>query len=151
MALFDLAGILGTVLVGYISDKFIKNGRVATATFCMFGAIIMNGMFYYIPRNSMILTFICMIGLGALMTAPIVLINAFLSETVNKKTVATAIGFVGTMGYLGSAVAGVGIAHIVENFGWDAVIVCTLLASLISTLLFGSMWYKFSNRRGSSV
>ncbi len=145
MALFDLAGILGTVLAGYISDKIAKNGRVATATFCMTGAIIMNGLFYYIPRNSIVLTFICMMGLGALMTAPIVLINAFLSETVNKKTVATAVGFVGTMGYVGTAVAGIGIAYIAENFSWDAVVISTTVASIMATLLFGIMWYRCTN------
>lgn len=142
MALFDLAGILGTVLAGYISDKFVSNGKVATATLCVIGSIAMNGAFFCIPQDSAILTFICMAGLGALMTAPITLINAFVSELVNKKTVATAIGLIGTMGYIGSAVSGIGIASIVENFGWNAVVIFTMISSLLASLLFSFMWYK---------
>lgn len=142
MALFELSGVLGPVIIGYISDKFFKNTRTAVATLCMILTALVNLLFLLEAKTSVLLSCFCMIGMGALATAPIVLINASLSETVNKSTIATAIGFTGTMGYLGSAIAGEGSARVAEKFSWDMVIIGTMCTAFIAATLFGMLWYK---------
>ena len=136
MALFDLSGIVGALVVGYLSDKYFRNKRSVPAMLCMLCVVLLNLLFLYIPKNSIILNVICLGGLGAFMTAPIVLINALIAGHIDGKAVASAIGFSGTMGYFGTALAGFGTARIAETLGWNAVVVFTMSAAFIASILF---------------
>lgn len=142
MALFDLSGIIGSVIVGYLSDKFFRNKRAVPAMLCMICVVLLNVLFLSIPKDSIILNLLCMSGLGAFMTAPIVLINALLAGHIDGKAVATAIGFSGTMGYFGTALAGIGTARIAEAFGWNSVVIFTMSSAFIASILFWLVSYK---------
>ena len=91
--LYEYAGIPGTLLCGWMSDKVFGNPGIDMA---------------------------CMITIGFLIYGPVMLIGLHALELAPKKAAGTAAGFTGLFGYLGGSVAASAIVgYTVDYFGWD--------------------------------
>jgi OPA family glycerol-3-phosphate transporter-like MFS transporter len=99
-AFYEFAGIPGTLICGWISDK-IFNGRRAPVS-----------IGYYIAM---------LIGIGFFIYGPVMLIGVQALDLAPKKAAGTAAGFTGLFGYVGGAVsANIVIGYVVDSAGWDA-------------------------------
>jgi OPA family glycerol-3-phosphate transporter-like MFS transporter len=139
---FELAGIPGTILCGWLSDKVFK-ARRAPATILFMGLTLVGLIIYGSNRHGPL-----WIDIGALMIVgffvygPIMMIGLHALDLVPKKAAGTAAGFTGLFGYfLGSAPSGYGIGKIADHFGWNgvflAMIACSILAMVFSALTLG--------------
>ncbi len=140
MAMFDIAGMFGGVCAGLLSDKVFKGRRGPVSAICMLILSFMVCGLWFSPAESHIFSSLCMLCIGFLVTGPQILVGVAASDFASKKAAATASGFTGTLGYAGTALAGWGIGYIADNYGWNSVFLCTVLAGFISFLLFSLTW-----------
>ena len=141
-AAFEFAGIPGTILCGWVSDKVFK-GRRAPATI-LFMLLTLAGLVVYgLNRNGPLwIDIASLIAIGFFVYGPIMIIGLHALDLVPKKAAGTAAGFTGFFGYVfGSAIAGAGVGWIADHWGWGGVfatmIVCCLLTIAFSAMTLG--------------
>lgn len=79
---------------------------------------------------------------GYLVYGPQILAGVASADFASKKAVGVANGFIGTLAYLGSAIAGVGIGYVVESYGWEGGFALFIATSLIGSLFFLLVWNR---------
>ena len=146
-ATFDVAGIIGGILAGYLSDKVFKGyrGRVGTIymgllTFCIL-------LLWKSPAESTFFHFIGMACIGFLVVGPQILVGVAAADFASKRAAAAANGLTGIVGYIGTAATGLGIGKLVDSFGWDMAFLAMLIAAGLSALFFILTW----NHRAKSL
>ena len=86
MALFEISGMVGSLIAGYISDKLFNGRRAPVGAMCMFSLAIINIMFRFIPKESAILNSICMLLIGFLIAATVMLVSVSATDFVDRNT-----------------------------------------------------------------
>uniref|UniRef100_UPI00258A6991 phosphoglycerate transporter protein PgtP n=1 Tax=Barnesiella sp. TaxID=2033407 RepID=UPI00258A6991 len=100
---FEIAGIFGTILCGWLSDKVFKGRRGPVTIIYML--LVMLAVYIYWNSASAMVTNVAMAAIGFLIYGPVMLIGVSALDLVPKKAAGTAAGFTGLFGYLlGSAV-----------------------------------------------
>lgn len=132
---FEIAGIFGTILCGWLSDKVFR-GRRAPVTI-IYMLLVMLAVYVYWNSASAMVTNVAMAAIGFLIYGPVMLIGVSALDLVPKKAAGTAAGFTGLFGYLlGSAVfANIGMGYIFEHFGWDGGFILLLSACAVTVVL----------------
>ena len=136
---FEFAGIPGTILCGFLSDKLFK-ARRAPATI-LFMALTLAGLVVYgMNRNGPLwIDMLSLIAIGFFVYGPIMMIGLHALDLVPKKAAGTAAGFTGFFGYfLGSAPSGAGVGWIADKWGWTGVF-GTMIACCVLTMVFSAM------------
>ncbi len=134
--LYEWAGIPGTLLCGWMSDKVFKGNRGATGVFFMTLVTIATVVFWLNPPGNPSVDMACMITIGFLIYGPVMLIGLHALELAPKKAAGTAAGFTGLFGYLGGSVAASAIVGFtVDYFGWDGGFGVMIGGSLLAVLL----------------
>ncbi|MGB8190838.1 MAG: glycerol-3-phosphate transporter, partial [Chitinophagaceae bacterium] len=118
--LYEWAGIPGTLICGWLSDK-VFNGRRAPATI-IYMVLVTIAVFVYWknPAGNPLVDNIALIAIGFLIYGPVMLIGVHALDLVPKKAAGTAAGLTGLFGYLGGAVfANAAMGYVVDAYGWD--------------------------------
>lgn len=133
---YEYAGIPGTLLCGWMSDKVFKGNRGATGVFFMILVTIATIVYWQNPAGNPTIDMICMIVIGFLIYGPVMLIGLHALELAPKKAAGTAAGFTGLFGYLGGSVAASAIVgYTVDFFGWDGGFIVMIGGCFIAILL----------------
>ena len=138
---YEYAGIPGTLLCGWLSDK-VFNGRRAPATIIymvlVLGAVI---MYWQNPPGNPMVDNIALILIGFLIYGPVMLIGVHALDLVPKKAAGTAAGLTGLFGYLGGALfANIAMGYVVDAWGWDGGFYVLIAACVLSILFTGLTW-----------
>ncbi len=137
--LYEYAGIPGTLLAGWISDK-VFGGRRAPASI-LYMVFVTLALFFYWQSKSLLIINISLISVGFLIYGPVMLIGVHALDLVPKKAAGTAAGLTGLFGYMGGALfANIAMGYIVQKFSWDAGFEVLIGASVISILLLILSW-----------
>ncbi|MFA8300614.1 MAG: glycerol-3-phosphate transporter [Hyphomicrobiales bacterium] len=142
-ALYEYAGIPGTLLCGFISDKVFK-GRRAPASILYMGLVLIAVLVYWLnPEGNPWVDNFALIAIGFLIYGPVMLIGVHALDLVPKKAAGTAAGLTGLFGYLGGAVfANIAMGIVVDNMGWNGGFSVMIAACVLSILLIGMTWKK---------
>lgn len=140
---FEYAGIPGTLLCGWLSDK-VFNGRRAPATIIyMFLVLIAVVVYWQSPAGNVLSINLALICIGFLIYGPIMLIGVQALDLVPKKAAGTAAGLTGFFGYVGGALfANIAIGYVVDHFSWDAGFWLIVLACIFSIFLTALTWKR---------
>lgn len=135
-AMFEGAAIPGTILCGWISDKWFK-GKRAPVTIWFMALTLIAIVVYWMNRHGPLwIDCVALVAIGFLIYGPVMIIGLHALDLVPKKAAGTAAGFTGFFGYVfGSAVAGTGVGWLEEQWGWGAVY-ATMAACCILTIVF---------------
>jgi MFS transporter, OPA family, glycerol-3-phosphate transporter len=136
---FELAGIPGTILCGFVSDRYFK-GRRAPATI-LFMALTLAGIVIYgmNGHGPLWIDVASLIMIGFFVYGPIMMIGLHALDLVPKKAAGTAAGFTGFFGYaFGSAIAGTGVGWIADHWGWSGVF-STMIGCCVLTMVFSAL------------
>jgi MFS transporter, OPA family, glycerol-3-phosphate transporter len=136
---FELAGIPGTILCGWLSDRFFK-ARRAPATI-LFMVLTLAGLIVYAlnRHGPKWIDIAALTAMGFFIYGPIMMIGLHALDLVPKKAAGTAAGFTGFFGYfLGSAPSGAGVGWIESHWGWSGVF-GTMIVSCLLTIVFTAM------------
>lgn len=146
--LYEWAGIPGTLLCGWISDKFFKSRRGPAGVMFMVGVLIFVLIYWLNPAGNPMIDMISLIAIGFLIYGPVMLIGLQALDFVPKKAAGTAAGLTGLFGYLGGTVTANAIMGlIVDNSGWDAGFTLLLVSCVLAIIVFAITW----NVRGQEV
>ena len=134
---FELAGIVGTILCGWVSDKIFKGKRAPVNAIFMALTALAIVVYWLNPKGSPMIDMIALFAIGFLIYGPVMLIGLQALDMVSKKAAGTAAGFTGFFGYfLGTAtLANLGMGYITEHLGWDWSFALIIGACLITILI----------------
>jgi len=140
-AFYEFAGIPGTLLCGWISDK-VFNGRRAPVTVGYLLLTLLCVLIYWKnPPGNPNLDIAMLIGIGFFIYGPIMLIGVQALDLAPKKAAGTAAGFTGLFGYVGGAVAAnIVIGYVVDTAGWNAGFMLIAGAAIVATMLIAMTW-----------
>ncbi|MBN4082907.1 glycerol-3-phosphate transporter [bacterium AH-315-A23] len=140
---YEWAGIPGTLLCGYLSDKVFKGKRAPVSIIYMF--LVMLALFMYWTSESILANSIALIFIGFLIYGPVMLIGVHALDLVPKKAAGTAAGLTGLFGYLGGALfANIAMGAVVDLWGWSGGFAILIGSCVISMLLLALSWYHES-------
>jgi len=118
--LYEWAGIPGTLLCGWVSDRLFKGRRGIVGILFMALVGIATAVYWLNPPGNPAIDLAALICVGFLIYGPVMLIGLHALELVPKKAAGTAAGFTGLFGYLGGSVAATAlVGWTVDRFGWN--------------------------------
>ncbi|MCD2256284.1 phosphoglycerate transporter protein PgtP [Agrilactobacillus fermenti] len=136
---YEIAGIPGTLIAGWLSDKVFK-GRRGPAGF-VFMLVVSGFVVLYMNATNLWLINFALIMIGFWIYGPVMLIGLQALDLVPKKAAGTAAGLTGLFGYFfGSFSANAIIGYTVDWFGWQAGFTLILIASLLAAVMFALTW-----------
>ena len=138
---YEIAGILGAIVAGVISDRVFKGKRGVTGGMFMVALIGFLFLFWKMPPGHEWLDGLALVAVGFFVYGPQMLVGVAAADVVSPSAVATATGLTGTFGYLGSTVCGLGTGLIVDTWGWDGGFVFFIAAAVM-----GAVFFLFSDR-----
>jgi OPA family glycerol-3-phosphate transporter-like MFS transporter len=140
---YEYAGIPGTLLCGWISDKVFKGRRAPAIIIYMLLTMVAIYVYWKNPAGNIMIDNIALIAIGFLIYGPVMLIGVQALDLVPKKAAGTAAGLTGLFGYLGGALfANIAIGFIVDHFGWDYAFILMLAACVIAILFTSFTWNR---------
>lgn len=135
-ALYEWAGIPGTIACGYMSDKLFKGRRAPAVIIYMVLTTICLVAYWLNPPGNPGFDIAMLISIGFLIYGPVMLIGVFALDLVPKKAAGTAAGFTGLFGYVGGSVsANILIGYAVDTSGWDAGFMLIIGACVMAIIL----------------
>lgn len=140
---YEWAGIPGTLLCGWLSDRVFRGRRAPAIVIYMLLVMIAVVVYWQNPAGNILIDNIALIAIGFLIYGPVMLIGVQAMDLVPKKAAGTAAGLTGLFGYLGGALfANIAIGFLVDIWGWDAAFILMLSACVISIVVTLFTWKK---------
>ncbi|XCB29421.1 MFS transporter [Arcanobacterium hippocoleae] len=145
-AIYELAGIIGTLLCGLVSDKVFKGWRSGAGILFLVGVGGAIAAYWLIPNTAPMWIFYLLIALiGGLIYGPVMLIGLQAIDLSPRNVAGTAAGFTGLFGYLlGATLASTGVGILIHNYGWDVTYGVLLGIVVLSVIL---MWIVGKDER----
>jgi OPA family glycerol-3-phosphate transporter-like MFS transporter len=135
-AFYEWAGIPGTLICGYISDKYFRACRSPVLIIFMLITMVCVIVYWLNPPGNPSVDIAMLIAIGFFVYGPVMLIGLFALDLVPKKAAGTAAGFTGLFGYVGGAVsANIAIGYVVDQSGWDAGFLLIIAACMMAIIL----------------
>lgn len=136
---YELAGIPGTLLAGWVSDH-VFHGRRGPASFC-YMVLVTVFLVVYMSANSLAVINAALVAIGFLIYGPVMLVGLQALDLVPKKAAGTAAGLTGLFGYFfGSFSANAVLGWVVDMAGWHMGFILILVASIVACLIFLTTW-----------
>lgn len=140
---YEYAGIPGTLLAGWISDKVFKGRRAPAIIIYMLLTMVAVVVYWKNPAGNIMIDNMALIAIGFLIYGPVMLIGVQALDLAPKKAAGTAAGLTGLFGYMGGALfANIAIGFIADHLGWDYVFIMLIAACLISVLFISFTWNR---------
>lgn len=140
LAIFELVGIAGMLAAGYLSDRTFKARRgpiMSVYMFLLTGCIF---LFWIAPFGNLPILLLVLGLCGFLVYGPLMLVSVAVATFSGKKSAASASGFTGFWGYLGSTISGVGVGWAAEYYGWEGAFLFIVLSGFLSASCFALTW-----------
>ncbi|MFN8612807.1 MAG: MFS transporter [Vulcanimicrobiota bacterium] len=133
---FEIAGLFGSLLAGFISDRWLKGRRNPVCLFyllCTLGTIL---FYRSMPVQGYWQEAAAVAAVGFFIYGPQFLVGVMVTDIAGKEAAASAIGLTGFFGYLSGVLSGYGLGRLVELHGWDASFQLTIACTLGAILCF---------------
>ena len=141
VALFEIAGIAGMLVSGWVTDRYLKGRAHRTCVISLGAATIFIFLFWELPHGAPIwLTFMLLCLAGFFIYGPQALVGIAAANQATKKYAATATGLAGLFGYASTIISGFGLGYVAEHYGWNWAYVTMITMSLIGMFTFALMW-----------
>ncbi|HJD55622.1 MAG TPA: MFS transporter [Rickettsia endosymbiont of Pyrocoelia pectoralis] len=140
IGLYEIIGIPGALIAGFLSDKIFQGRRGPIGTICMVLLSLFLILFWQLPIQSELLSIMILSLIGFFISGPQLLVGIAAADFSTRQAVGTANGLSGLFGYLGASIAGVGVGWISDNYGWDGVFIFFSISALLGSSLFALTW-----------
>lgn len=141
VAIFEVAGCLGMIFAGYVSDRFFKSRSQRVCAIEMALVALCLVALHFIQDMHSPLLFLLMLALsGFLIYGPQALLGVVASNEVSKKAASSAVGIIGFMSYLSTLITGYPLGRFADRFGWHPIFILMAGVSVIGFLLIVTLW-----------
>jgi OPA family glycerol-3-phosphate transporter-like MFS transporter len=138
---YEYAGIPGTILCGWLSDKVFRGRRAPATIIYMLLVLVAVIVYWKNPPGHPAIDNVALIVIGFLIYGPVMLIGVQALDLVPKKAAGTAAGFTGLFGYLGGALfADIAMGQVVDKWGWDGGFMILIAACVLSIVFTAFTW-----------
>ena len=135
--LFPFLGCLGTVLLGWYTDKYAKNGDRAKAMWIMLTGLIVSLLSIVIGIQSGEMNSFIVIMLGAcgfFLLGPYSMSSGALTlDIAGAEMAGSATGMIDSLGYIGGAIAVWSAGRLSDSLGWAEVFMLLSLCAILAT------------------
>ena len=142
VAIFEVAGCLGMLCAGYISDKFFKSRsqRVCAIEMGLVAACLIG--LHFLQDAGQPIWFLVLLALaGFLIYGPQALLGVTAANIATKKAASSAVGLIGLMSYLSTIVTGIGFGYLADKFGgWGWIFITMGGLATVGAVLIMSIW-----------
>ena len=136
-----VGGVLGTLLAGWATDKFLQSKSQRTCLIGLVGATVCFLAFWQMPSSVHWIVSSILICLSAFFIyAPQALLGVAASQQATKRVCATANGILGIFGYAATTVSGIGFGFLADKMGWNSVFFVAVLFGAIGCLIIATIW-----------
>jgi OPA family glycerol-3-phosphate transporter-like MFS transporter/OPA family sugar phosphate sensor protein UhpC-like MFS transporter len=137
---FEIAGLIGALLAGWMTDRYFAGRAMRACVFYMILAGVSIFLFWKMAGESAFLNSALLCAMGFFIYGPQCLIGIAAANLATKRAAATAVGLTGFFGYLSTLFSGVGFGALVKHQGWNAGFAGLLGMAAIGTILFILAW-----------
>ena len=136
-----VGGVLGTLLAGWVTDRFMQSKAHRTCLVGLVGATVCFFGFWQMPSSAHWILSSILICLSAFFIyAPQALLGVAASQQATKRVCATANGILGIFGYAATTVSGIGVGFLADKMGWNSVFFVAVLFGAIGCLVIATLW-----------
>jgi OPA family glycerol-3-phosphate transporter-like MFS transporter/OPA family sugar phosphate sensor protein UhpC-like MFS transporter len=140
VAAFEVSGLIGALLAGWLTDRVFGGRAVRACVFYMVLAGFSILLFWKCAGQSKLLNTTLLCAAGFFIYGPQCLIGIAAANLGTKRAAATAVGLTGLFGYASTVLSGWGLGALVQRHGWDAGFAGLIGTAAIGTLLFILAW-----------
>lgn len=138
-----IGGVLGTIVAGWVTDRFFKSKTLKTSALFLLGATLCFAAFWRIPASApWIWSAILIVASAFFIYGPQALLGVSCSQYATKRASGSANGFCGIFCYGATVISGIGFGYLADKpeLGWNAVFMVAIIFGLIGTVILGSFW-----------
>ena len=136
---FELFGLLGALLGGRITDRYLGGRAIRACVVYMLFACLSVFLFWKIHTQSELIMTGLLCSTGFFVYGPQCLIGIAVANLATKRAAATAVGLTSIFGY--ASTTGWGMGYLVDHYGWDASFIFLMCSAAIGALLFATAWF----------
>ncbi|MEO5803779.1 MAG: MFS transporter [Verrucomicrobiota bacterium] len=140
VASFEISGIVGMLLAGWLTDKFFAGRGSRTALFFMLFAGLSVFLFWKLPNQSTLLSTGLLCCAGFFIYGPQALIGIISANLATKHAAAAAVGLTGIFGYASTLLSGVGLGYVVQHYGWTMGFAGLMVCAALGLAMFALAW-----------
>jgi sugar phosphate permease len=145
-SLYELVGIAGALLAGYISDRFNQSRRAPVSVVMLFGLGLVMLLQPLLARSGLVGIGFAISLAGLLSYGPDTLLSGAAAQDVGEtRAAATATGLIDGIGHLGALFSPYVVVYVSEHYGWDRLFLVFAGTALLSGLSLLPIW----NLKGS--
>jgi sugar phosphate permease len=145
-SLYELVGIAGALLAGYISDRFNQSRRAPVSVVMLFGLGLVMLFQPLLARSGLIGIGFAISLAGLLSYGPDTLLSGAAAQDVGEtRAAATATGLIDGIGHLGALFSPYVVVYVSERYSWDRLFLVFAGTALLSGLSLLPLW----NLKGS--
>ena len=141
IGIFEIAGLVGMLLAGWISDKYFnsKSHRVVAVEMLLTAACLLA---LHLVRNtaSPIVILILLALAGFFLYGPQALIGVTACKHATKKAASSALGIIGIMSYVSVVFTGAGLGWYSDHFGWDSLYLLMTGVAVVGFFFIVVLW-----------
>jgi sugar phosphate permease len=141
ISMFNAAGIFGAISAGSLSDRLFEGRRGRAGFFFMIGLALACSALLFLPPHAHIMTSVICFLVGFFASGPQVMVSVAAVDLSSKRAAGAASGITGTFGYIGTAIAGVGLTTVADGrFGWQGAFAFMGIAAISGAMCFLFTW-----------
>lgn len=149
-AIFPFLGCTGTILLGWYTDRYAKNGDRARAMWIMLLGLVFSlmGVVYCIFTGGLNDVIVILLGAcGFFLLGPYSMSSGCLTlDIAGPKGAGSATGMIDSLGYVGGSLAVWGAGKLSDVFGWGEVFQVLVGAAVLATFSAYMMSREFQRR-----
>ena len=151
VAIFEVAGCLGMVFAGFVSDKLFKSrSQRVCAIEMVLVALCLVALHYVQDLHSPVFFLILLALAGFFLYGPQALLGVIASNEVSKKAASSAVGIIGFMSYLSTLITGYPLGKFADTYGWHPIFILMAGVSVVGFLLIVFLWNLKDHARGAA-
>ena len=132
---FEVGGIIGSIVIGFISDKYFPGRRRYVASVMVAALAVALLLYTRLAPISVLLNFCGMALVGFCLFGPDTLISGAAAQDIGgKHDVAKAAGFINGFGSTGAIFQGLVTSGVSAKFGWDVLFYVFVALALLSSV-----------------
>jgi OPA family glycerol-3-phosphate transporter-like MFS transporter len=139
-----VAGSIGAIYAGWLSDKKFQSRRAPMAVIMLFILSIVSFLYPLVPTGDWITSLILLILVGFMLYGPhVLMVTTIPMDYGTRKAAASTAGFIDGWGYIGAAITGVTSGWLIDNYGWNAAFNFWIVSVIGAAVLMAMLWnYK---------
>ena len=141
LAIFEIAGCVGMLCAGWVSDKFFDGKSHRMCVVEMFLVAICMAILQFIPADTNSVVVLILLALsGFFIYGPQALLGVVATKQATKRAASSAVGLIGFMSYLSVIITGAGLGWFSDTFGWDYLFILMAGFALVGGIIVTSLW-----------